>query len=226
MEFRLMETIVDEGQHKRLETDEHEHGLLEEVFETILFQSRFLVLFAVLGSLAAAVMMFLKGCIEIIQTGSALAQQILHYQQTSADDKQVLIAVIPAIDYYLFAIVLLMFSMGVYELFISEIDPKIRIDKATGKYKPRPTWLNFKSVDDLKAHIGKVVMMILIVNLFEQSFSISYNKPSDLLYLGGALSLVAVSLLTAHNLMRGETVLRQDHPLRRKVEEGTHHSDD
>lgn len=221
-----MENVVEERENTEIKTDKPKNGMVEEIFETILFQSRFLVLFAVLGSLLAAVMMFLKGSIEIIQTGSVLAPQLLHYQQTFTDDKQVLVSVIPAIDYYLFAIVLLMFSMGVYELFVSEIDPKIRIDLATGKYKPRPTWLNFKSVDDLKAHIGKVVMMILIVNLFEQSFNISYSKPSDLLYLGGALFLVAISLLTAHNLMSGSAVLRRNHPLNQKTEEATDHPDD
>lgn len=210
---------MEERERTMVEMKEPKNGLVEEVFETILFQSRFLVLFAVLGSLVAAVMMFLKGSIEIVQTGCALAPQLLHFQQTSADDKQVLVAAIPAIDYYLFAIVLLMFSMGVYELFVSEIDPKIRIDPVTGKFKPRPSWLNFKSVDDLKAHIGKVVMMILIVNLFEQSFNINYSKPSDLLYLGGALALVAISLLTAHNLMHAEPTLNRENLLPRKPEE-------
>jgi uncharacterized membrane protein YqhA len=178
------------------------HGKVEEVFETVLFQSRFLVLFAVLGSLVAALMMFLKGCTEVIQTANALWPQLSHFRQTSADDKLVLVSIIPAIDYYLFATVLLMFSMGIYELFISPIDPGVRIDRTTGKLKPRPTWLDFKDVDDLKSHIGKVIMMILIVNFFEQSFNITYTKPSDLLYLGGGLSLVAISLLTAHSMMR------------------------
>jgi uncharacterized membrane protein YqhA len=204
------EAVMTESLHTRHEEGQHNNGLVEEVFETALFQSRFLVLFAVLGSLVAALMMFLKGCIEIIQTGSVLAPQLLHFKQSFADDKQVLVSVIPAIDYYLFAVVLLMFSMGVYELFISEIDPKVRIDKSTGKYKPRPTWLNFKTVDELKAQIGKVVMMILIVNLFQKSFDINYTKPSDLLYLGGALFLVAVSLLTTHTLMAGSTILKTD----------------
>jgi hypothetical protein len=52
--------------------------------------------------------------------------------------------------------------------------------------------------------------MILIVNLFQKSFDINYTKPSDLLYLGGALFLVAVSLLTTHTLMAGSTILKTD----------------
>ena len=34
------------------------HSLIEEVFETVLFNCRFLVLLAVLGSLLAAIMVF------------------------------------------------------------------------------------------------------------------------------------------------------------------------
>src|ERR1019366_197885 len=45
---------------------EKKHGLIEEVFETALFNCRFLVLLAVLGSLPAAIMMFVKGTLELI----------------------------------------------------------------------------------------------------------------------------------------------------------------
>ena len=175
-----------------------EHGAIEEIFETILFQSRFMVLLAVLGSLVAAFCLFIKGCIEVIQTVNALIPDIRNFHPTPADDKGILLAVVPAIDYFLFAIVLLMFSMGLYELFISKIDPKCRIDAKTRRLKPRPAWLHFPTIDSLKSQIGKVIMMILIVNFFEHSFSVNYNAPSDLLYLAGSLLLVAVALYTTH----------------------------
>jgi uncharacterized membrane protein YqhA len=170
---------------------EKKHSLIEEVFETVLFNCRFLVLLAVLGSLLAAVMVFLKGAIELIQAANAFIPSI-SLQVTHADDKQVLLSIMPAIDYFLFATVLLIFSMGLYELFISEIDPASRRDKT------RPNWLNVKSLDDLKSHMGKVIMMILIVNFFQQAFNITYGAPSDLLYLGGSILLVALSLFLTH----------------------------
>ena len=170
---------------------EKKHSLIEEVFETVLFNCRFLVLLAVLGSLLAAVMVFLKGAIELVQAANAFIPSI-SLQVTHADDKQVLLSIMPAIDYFLFATVLLIFSMGLYELFISEIDPASRRDKT------RPNWLNVKSLDDLKSHMGKVIMMILIVNFFQQAFNITYGAPSDLLYLGGSILLVALSLFLTH----------------------------
>jgi len=175
-----------------------EHGTIEEVFETILFQSRFMVLLAVLGSLVTAFILFVKGCIEVIQTVYALLPDLHNFRPTSADDKGILLAAVPAIDYYLFAIVLLIFSMGLYELFISPIDPHCRVDSKTHRLKPRPGWLHFPTIDSLKSQIGKVIMMILIVNFFEHSFSVNYNVPSDLLCFAGSLLLVAVALYTTH----------------------------
>ena len=132
---------------------------------------------------------------QLIQGVNALIPSLLQLQPTHADDKQALVSIIPAIDYFLFATVLLIFSMGFYELFISEIDPASRGNKT------RPNWLNIRTLDDLKSHMGKVVMMILIVNFFQQSFNISYSAPIDLLYLGVAILLVALSLFITHGIV-------------------------
>ncbi len=98
-----------------------EHGWVEEIFETVLFSCRFLVLIPVGGVLAASFVMFFKGCIEVIQGVRAFWSFSL--QPTSLDDKTVILSFIPAVDNYLFATILLIISMGLYELFISEIDP-------------------------------------------------------------------------------------------------------
>jgi hypothetical protein len=74
------------------------HGLLEEIFETTLFNCRFLALVAVLGSLLAAVMMFLKGWIEIVQAAKAFYPVLLNFAPSPTDDKAVLLSVIPAVD--------------------------------------------------------------------------------------------------------------------------------
>jgi uncharacterized membrane protein YqhA len=41
-------------------------GTLERIFETVLFQSRLIVVLSVIGSLVASVVMFLKGTISIL----------------------------------------------------------------------------------------------------------------------------------------------------------------
>jgi uncharacterized protein (TIGR00645 family) len=171
----------------------HEHGWVEEVFETALFGCRFFVLIAVLGILASSIVMFFKGCIEVVQ-GVIAFWRYASFQPTSLDDKNVILSFIPAVDNYLFATILLIISMGLYELFISEIDPRSRKDKT------RPNWLRVHDLDDLTSRIGEVLIMILIVNFFKQSFSMNYDHPMDLLALGGGVLLISGSLVVAHHV--------------------------
>ncbi len=174
-----------------------DHGWVEETFETALFGCRFLVLVAVLGILASSVVMFFKGCIEVVQGIRAFRVGFISFQPTSLDDKNVILSFIPAVDNYLFATILLIISMGLYELFISEIDPKSRREKT------RPIWLRVHDLDDLTSRIGEVVIMILIVNFFKQSFSMNYERPIDLLILGSGVLLISGSLVVAHHVSGG-----------------------
>jgi len=172
------------------------HGWLEEAFETALFNSRFLVLVAVLGVFASSVVMFFKGCVEVIQ-GVRAIPGFASFKPNPGDDANVLLAFIPAVDNYLFATILLIISMGLYELFISEIDP------ASRKEKTRPNWLRVNDLDDLTSRIGEVVIMILIVTFFKQSFSMKYDRPMDLLILGAGVLLISGSLVVAHHVSSG-----------------------
>ena len=182
------------------------HSMLEEVFESALYNCRFLVLFAVIGSLVAAAVLFLKGCIEIIQGVRGFGKILMQFNPTASDDKTVILAFIPAIDNFLFATVLLIFSMGIYELFISKIDPTWRGPTS------RPNWLDIRGLDDLKTHISEVVIMILIINFFEVSFTVPLTQPLDLLMLGGGILMVAAALFTTHHIIihRHKDIAKQD----------------
>lgn len=173
---------------------ERVHGLLEETFETALFSCRFLVMVPVLGILVASIVMFFKGCVEVVQGVRAFLGAGMSFKPTPLDDNSVILSFIPAVDNYLFATILLIISMALYELFISEIDPKSRKDQT------RPNWLKVDDLDDLTSRIGEVVIMILIVNFFRQSFSVTYQRPIDLLILGSAVLLISGSLVVAHHV--------------------------
>ncbi|MDR3365753.1 MAG: YqhA family protein [Prevotellaceae bacterium] len=97
-----------------------------------------------------------------------------------------------SVDGYLFATVLLIFSMGIYELFINKIDV-VRKRKDS-----RPNWLVINSIDDLKSSLGKVILMILIVSFFEHSLNIKYENISDLLFLGIGILLISAALFLTH----------------------------
>lgn len=164
-----------------------------------LFGFRFLALFAVVGSLLASALLFLKGTLEIVHGAAHFLKTFAHLSVSGAEDKTVILTVIPAVDHYLFAMVLLIFGMGIYDLFISDIDPLL--DATT----LRPTWVKVKNLDDLRTQISEVVIMILIINFFDLSFAISLDRPLDLLMLGGGIFLVAAALFVAHRHVGGKS---------------------
>jgi len=143
----------------------------------------------------AALSLFLKGSIEIGQGVVGLVQSAPSFVPTAVDDKIVILAFIPAVDNYLFAMVLLIFSMGVYELFVSKIDPEVR------KAFSHPLWLNIDNLDDLKTQISEVVVMILIINFFQFSYTVPLASPRDLVYFGGGILAIGASLFITHKII-------------------------
>jgi len=162
----------------------------EGVFETFLFNSRLIVLLAVVGSLTSSVLMFVRGVLLIWH---AALDFVRHFGAPhDAAGEELSISLISSVDSFLFATVLLIFAMGIYELFISKIDPASRTDES------RPNWLQVTSLDDLKGAVGKVILMILIVRLFEAAVKMKYDQPLHLLYLGLAVLFVAIALYLQH----------------------------
>ena len=106
--------------------------------------------------------------------------------------EKLLAAFVSSVDIFLFAMVLVIFGMGIYELFINKIDPVER------KADSRPSWLQIQSIDELKSSLGKVILMVLIVSFFKHSLDISFSSASDLLYLSVGILLVASALYIAN----------------------------
>ena len=167
--------------------------IIEELFETFLFNMRLVTILAVLGALVSSVAMFVKGTLKIVDGIYVFYGQLKDFHFGAEHGADTLVAhFIASVDNYLFATVLLIFSMGLYELFISKIDPASRTDES------RPNWLKIHSLDDLKSALGKVILMILIVSFFEQSMGIQYKNAMDLVFLGIGILLVSGALFLAH----------------------------
>jgi uncharacterized membrane protein YqhA len=165
---------------------------LENFFESLLRNSRFITLLAVLGSLFASAIMFLKGTIKIVHNIGIFLGQITGATDAARGPDTLVALFVSSVDIYLFATVLLIFSMGLYELFINKINPVNRHPES------RTHWLQVSSLDDLKSSLGKVILMILIVWFFEQALMIEYRTALDLLYLGVGILLVSAALYLTH----------------------------
>jgi uncharacterized membrane protein YqhA len=167
---------------------------LEGLFEAWLWNSRFVVLAAVVGSLIAGFAIFYIATVDVVY----LVLHVLNYadpEMTSAARKALhddtVTHIVEVVDGYLLATVMLIFSLGLYELFISDIN------QAHGS-KSSSKLLVIANLDDLKSRLGKVILMILIVTLFEEALNMTLSTPIDLLYLGASIALVALALYLTH----------------------------
>lgn len=152
---------------------------LERNFEYILWNSRFCVLLAVVFGLIGAISLFILGSIEVV---TAINQHFFSANHPG-EHGTILIGIIGAVDLYLIAIVVLLFSFGIYELFISKID--------IGRYDQEIKILEITSLDQLKNKILKVIIMVLIVSFFKRILSMHFDTALEMLYF--ALSILAIS---------------------------------
>lgn len=178
---------------------------LEYIFEGALWESRFVVLFAVIASLATALVMFFMATVDAWYLVSHMldyASPDLVGEARYTFRSNSVTHVVEIVDGYLLGTVLLIFALGLYELFIS------RIDKAE-KSETASRVLIIHSLDDLKGRLAKVILMILIVKYFEHAVSMGFNSPVDLLYLAGGIALIGLSLYLTHERDRHGTAVEK-----------------
>jgi len=168
--------------------------LVELLFEKTLWSGRFVVVIAVVASMAAATAIFYMATVDVVY----LVGHMLHYADPALapDTRKVLhdetiTHVVEVVDGYLLATFMLIFALGMYELFVSDID-EARGSKTSSRI------LVIESLDDLKARLAKVILMILIVTLFEEALKMKLASSLDLLYLGGGIALVGLALYLTH----------------------------
>ena len=171
---------------------EKEQGMGEKVFESILWNSRFVVLVAVIASLVTAFAIFYLTAIDVYYTISHLA----HYHALPDVERAVLKSqtiahVVGSVDGFLLGAIMLIFALGLYELFISKID-------VAGTKHGASNILFISSLDELKDRLAKVIVLILIVMFFEQAIFLKPTESMDLLYYALSILLVSGSLYLSH----------------------------
>lgn len=161
---------------------------IEKYFEKLLWGSRHMVFAAVVSSMLLSLLLFV---ITAVDVGSLLSHAP-DYIGSSGDERKVLkiemvAHTVGAIDGFLLATILLIFSLGLYELFISDIEEAKKSDQSTKV-------LVITSLDDLKSKLAKVILMILVVTFFEVSLSMSFTGALDLVYFSLGILMVSLAL--------------------------------
>ena len=154
---------------------------MENKFEKLLWNFRYITILAVILSILSALTLIVIGSWDIIE---AVIFYNPLFDASISSNNELLFKLISAIDLFLIGIVLLIFGFGIYELFVSEID------FANAKFSE--STLKIRDLDQLKNKIIKVIIIVLIVKFFEKvlKFSENFTTPMDILYFG--LSIISI----------------------------------
>ena len=167
---------------------------LETGFENVLWSTRFIVLTAVIVSLLSSIALFYMTSVDAFY----MLKHLVDYASPTITETMrneihdaTITHIVEIVDGYLLAAVLLIFGLGLYELFISKIDPASSDSRSSNI-------LLISSLDDLKNRLAKVILMILIVNFFEHVISQQFKTALELIYLAGGIALIGLALYLTH----------------------------
>ena len=163
---------------------QEEMGMVERVFEGAIWRSRFVVLLAVIFGLVGAVILFIVASMDIWNVALFTFSTIIEHAHPKGFHEDIVAGIIGAVDLYLIAVVMFIFSFGIYELFISHID----------EAEAHNQILAISSLDQLKDKIAKVIVMVLVVNFFQRVLHTNFTTPLEMLYFAGSITLLAVGL--------------------------------
>lgn len=158
-----------------------------QLLQRILLNSRFVIIIAVICGIFSAFMMIILGSFNVVAALLKLIQLFGHYAEAEALEKMIVTFIISAVDEYLIATVLLIFSIGLYELFISKLDYSNEENRG-------PQILVIHDLDQLKENLAKVIIIVLIVTYFKYALEIDYKHMTELLYLSVGIFLIAAAM--------------------------------
>ncbi len=157
-------------------------------FPQIIAGGRFFIIIAVFCSFLASIVILIYGG---FLTFNSIAQIITYGEISSKVAKKLVVSMIEVIDLFLLGTVFYITSLGLYELFIDE---HIEV----------PRWLEIRTIDDLKARLISVVVVVLGVVFLGQA--VSWDGETNLLPFGVSIGIVIASLtffLNTHRDPRG-----------------------
>jgi len=140
--------------------------------ERLLEKSKYLILIAVAASFVASAVAFLWGGFKVIFI-------LINLIKTYGKDLSAAVALIELMDTFLIAIALLVFSVGIYELFIENLS--------------LPEWLVIHNLHDLKAKLGSIIILVMAVTFLKHL--VEWRDPQGTYYFGISVAVVSAALI-------------------------------
>ena len=171
-------------QMAELEIKKSRKARFESRFEHLRWRFRLVTILPVVMSLLGSVSCFILGTQDEIHALNKLFNGYLNSETSIL----LLGKVVGGIDYYVIGIALLIFGYGVYELIISDIDPRIK-----ELSQERRNILSITSLEGLKQKLTNVIIVALIVTAFKLMISFQVQTISELLQFCGCVLMLSLS---------------------------------
>jgi uncharacterized membrane protein YqhA len=143
-----------------------------EGIRKILEKSKYVILLAVLASVLAAVAAFALGAYKAVSAIFTLVFSL-------GSDPLATVAFIELMDTLLIATALLIFGVGLYELFFEDVR--------------FPEWLVVRTIHDLKVKLASVIVLVLAVTFLKHL--VEWKDPVGTLYFAIATAVVSAVLI-------------------------------
>lgn len=138
----------------------------------LLSASRYLAWIGVLALLVTTLVAFFWGVARTVATVTLIVSSL-------GQDPAIIISLIEIVDSFLVATTLLIFTLGLYELFIGELD--------------LPQWMLIHNLHDLKTRLGSMLVLVMAVKFLEKLAE--WKDALDTLYFALAIALVSAVLI-------------------------------
>lgn len=158
-----------------------------QYFENIMIRLRYVSLIAVIASGLGSVLMFLIGAIKVFSAYNTYFGA--EYLDTTLPNEAANVAItflIQAVDSFLIGLVFMIFSGGIYNLYVRHIDSDI----------PEVTsWIRINNIGQLKSILAELVIIILFVKFLEGALKFSLNDLKwEMLVLPAGIMMLAIAL--------------------------------
>lgn len=159
--------------------------------ERVLWGSRLMTMAAVTASVVAAGSMTFVASVDAIHLVALLGDYpSAAGKERSALRGELVGTTVEMIDGYLLASVLIIFALGIYEIFCGRLE--------TTTEEAADSVLIIRSLDDLKDRLAKLILLVLIVTYFQYALRRDYVALLDLLYLAAGIFLIGGALYLTH----------------------------
>lgn len=172
---------------------------LEMVFEKGLFNLTYITLIPVIFLAIAAFVVLVMGAIFMTKAFICFFNHMpplvestnLIIGVSEKIEDEIILIIINSVDLFLLGIILLMLSLGLYDLFVSRLDPAYEEDAD-------PNWLKFKDINGLKEKLLQVILIILVLTFFKYVMRYNYQSPYEFLVIPLGIFLIGAGYFLFH----------------------------